>query len=265
MHTPLELAEAFISAGELDDALVALDQQLAAASSDDDARRLRIEVLIRLPGREREALADLDALGELTPDDHLLRAQIYETLGEEDSAFASVEQAWTLHPDSRSTELLLRWLYRRGAAERALILLADQPKSWKWLGWSGDFHALSGNDAIAAEHYGAALDQLAELETNAITETQRAKLLLKRADAYRRLQRFAAAAADYKAAEMIIPTDPMIGFSQSLLACEQGDLQQAVSLYRMAFGRCPEDLRAIMENTLSDDPRYEALTLALLA
>src|SRR5207237_257505 len=98
--------------------------------------------------RAREALTDLDALAAPSTDDLLLRAQTLEALGDSEAAFAAIEQAWSAHHDLRSAELLLSALFRRGETKRALELLADLPKSWKWLGWSGDFYALKGDMAI---------------------------------------------------------------------------------------------------------------------
>ena len=43
-YNPITLADAFIQAGELDDALDALNQHLEANPSDDDARRVDIDM-----------------------------------------------------------------------------------------------------------------------------------------------------------------------------------------------------------------------------
>jgi tetratricopeptide (TPR) repeat protein len=265
MPAPLELAEAFLHAGELIDALAALDQHLAQQPHDAETRRLRASVLTRLPGRARDALADLDVLGTLTPDDHLWRAQILETLGDASAAFAAVQQAWVLRPDLRSAELLLRQLHRRGDAAAALDLLADLPKTWKWLGWAGEFHLLQSSHALAAQHFCLALEQLAHLEASAILETQRANLLLKRAEAYRRLKRYAEADADYHAAEQIIPNDPLIPFNRGLLVFEQGNLRRALPLCRDALDHAPDTLRDYMRNILFDEPRYHMLAQALFS
>lgn len=264
MYQPLELAEALIHAGELDDALATLDQHLAAVPDDSAARRLRIDVLLRLPGRAKDALAEMDTLTTPTPDDLLQRAQLLEMLGDEDGAFAAVAQSWGQRPELRTGELLLRFLYQRHEADRALELLVDLPKTWKWLGWCGDFHSMRGDFSIAADHYSDALIQLDQTEKNAITETQRAHLLLKRADAYRRLKRYADADADYRAAEAIIPDDPLIPFNRGLLIYEQGNLRQALPLCRDALDHAPETLRDYMRNLLMDEPRYRTLAQALL-
>ncbi len=210
MPTPLELVEAFISAGELEDAVEVLDECLAATPYDTDAIRLRAELLLHLPGRARDALYDLDHLPERSADDHLLRARAFDALGDEDGVFAAIEQAYSANPDLRNVDLLLNQLYKREAAERALNLLADLPKTWHWLSLTGDFHALTGDYVTAAAAYCSALDDLAQAEPSAINDLRRAVLLLKRADIYRQLGHFKDADADYAAASAIIPNDPTI-------------------------------------------------------
>ena len=41
-YSPLQLAQAFIKTGEIEDALDALNQHLEATPSDDETRRLRV-------------------------------------------------------------------------------------------------------------------------------------------------------------------------------------------------------------------------------
>src|SRR5690242_19339862 len=75
-YSPMELADAFIRAGELADALDALNQQLIDQPADDEARRLRAQVLMRIPGEEhvQAALGDLESIASPTQDDNLRRA-----------------------------------------------------------------------------------------------------------------------------------------------------------------------------------------------
>lgn len=252
----LELADALILAGELDEALDALNQQLAENTEDEETRRLRARLLLSLR-RGSEALADLDALQVPTPQDEALRAQAYALMGD-----AARLQGMVATPEN--TEYLLHDLYQRGESEQALALLADLDKTWRWLGWSGDFFGLRGDYAIAVEHYCSALDDLKRHESSAIMETQKAYLLLKRADLYRRLRQYAEAEADYRAAEAIIPTEPMIPFNRGLLVFEQGSLRRALPLCRDALDHAPDALRDHMRHTLLDEPRYHLLAQALL-
>ncbi len=224
MASALELVEAFISAGEIEDACGVLDQHLQTFPHDADAHRLRAELLLHLPDRTRnlqDALRDLDALPQVTPADLLLRAQVLSALGDAEGEFAAVEQAWQMDHDLRTADLLLQLLYRQGETDRALALLAGLPKTWRWLCWSADFYVQAGEDAVAEAHYCSALDDLAQSETNAIRDLQRAVLLLKRADVYHRLERWMDADADYRAAAMIIPNDAAITMLRAQLAAER--------------------------------------------
>ncbi len=264
METPLDRAAAFIRAGELDDALAALDQHLEAHPDDDDARRLRIDVLLRLPARADDALAALQALPELTEEDTIARLGVLIRLGASDALDTTLEGAYARFPDSLAlADLLLARLYARRSSDRALELLADLPKSWQMLRWGGDFFALKGDDRSAAEHFCSALDQIGESK-DPLLQLQKATLLLKRADAYRRLKQYADADADYQAAAVIIPDDPMIPFNRGLLIFEQGNLRGALPLCREALDHAPDALRDRMRDVLYDDPRYGALAQALL-
>ncbi|MEO1163713.1 MAG: tetratricopeptide repeat protein, partial [Chloroflexota bacterium] len=51
-YTPMQLAETFLKTGELEDALDALNQQLEAEPADEEARRLRVQVLMPLLVRD---------------------------------------------------------------------------------------------------------------------------------------------------------------------------------------------------------------------
>ena len=103
------------------------------------ARRLRIDVLIRLPGRAREALAELNALPiyiEWTI--MLLRWARLDQAGRIEAersqaarckpgqSIGRPAQRWNRLPDQRAAE-------QRGKADQALELLADLPKTRKWL------------------------------------------------------------------------------------------------------------------------------------
>lgn len=257
----LELAEACLQAGELAEALAALDDYLAGAPDDRAARRLRVDVLRRLPGRAREALAELD---RLSGDEPLLRYEILTALGEEDAAFAVVEQAYRRSADLDTAELLLRLFYRRAEADAALRLLADLPQTWRWLGWGGDFYALKADCSGAAAAYSAALADLQRVPPSAIVATQRAHLLLKRADAFRRLKRWSEAETDLRAAAQLVPNDPTIPFNQGLVLYESGSLHRALPLCRDALDHAPETLRDHMRAVLTTEPRYRTLAQALL-
>ncbi|MBI1258551.1 MAG: tetratricopeptide repeat protein [Chloroflexi bacterium] len=267
MHTPIELAEAFIEAGELDDALEALNQQLEMHPEDMDARRLRIDVMIRLPGRAREALAELNALPDLTEWDYVKRMGALIQLGLSAEIEAPLIEAFKKYRHNSALEqlamIVITLLEQRGKADQALEFLADLPKTPIWLMWSAKCYVLKGDNVTAAEHLCSALDQLAN-STDPLLMLQRAGLTLQRADIYRRLKRYEDAEADYRAAEAIIPDDPMIPFNRGLMIYERGNLRGALPLCRDALDHAPEGLREHMRRVLTTDPRYNTLVQALL-
>jgi tetratricopeptide (TPR) repeat protein len=272
-YSPLELADAFIRAGELEDALDALDQHLAdpSAAHRDETLRLRAAVLARFPDqpeRLRAALADYAALGAPTADDEDRRAALYEQLGDARAAADALGRARALAPDdSRLVEREITLLVDHGWLDEAAALAETLPQTWRWLAWRGDIAINRQRDGEAVRHYTAALvdfgarvDQASRLAANL-----KAQLLIKRARAYRHLKRCAEAEADYLAAEAIIPNDPTLMFNRGLLTYDCQGLRRALPLCRDALDLAPPALRDWMRQKLRDDPRYRELAGALLA
>ncbi|MBL8162785.1 MAG: hypothetical protein JNJ61_12430 [Anaerolineae bacterium] len=164
-YSALQMADAFIQAGELPDALETLNAHLAAHADDADALRLRAALRLRLRAEAdlRAGLADLDALPDLNADDHIQRSIILGELGEWPAARDAAAAARALRPaDERIAERYLVTLGRCGDSATARCLLETLPRTWRWLEWSGDLARDAGDPAAAAQHYAAAL---AHLET----------------------------------------------------------------------------------------------------
>lgn len=267
-YSPLQLADAFIQAGELADALDALDQHLSANPADDNARRLQAGVLLRLGGADnlRAALATLARISTPTARDHLHRALILEQQGEADSALAAMQAAHDSAPgDERLTEHYITLLVNHGQAQTALALVRSQPRTWRWLQWEGDLLVKLGDDHMATARYGLALAQLDEQHDPAVDRylaPVMARLLLARAHAYRRLGDFASAEAHYTSAGDFIPDDPAIPFNRGLLRAAQGDLEGAVALCRPALDAASDVVRAGLRGELADS-RYRGLAARL--
>lgn len=184
-YSPLQLADAFIHTGELGDALEALNAQLASSPDDDDARRLRVAVLMRLPGDEnpRLALADLDQLNTANTDDLVQRSIILQGLGDWKAANAAMEQAHSLRPDDeRISERYVETLAKSGQVAPALTLLAALPRTWRWLQIAGDLARDAGDTPTAAQHYADAIAHLeSQMDTtsNDIAANLKAILVMK--------------------------------------------------------------------------------------
>lgn len=166
-YSPLQMAEAFIRAGELMDALEALDRHLSAQAGDDNARRLRAAVLQRLPGegRQRAALDDLDHLTQPTAEDWVQRSIISQALDDWEAANAAMEQARRLKPDDeRMTERYLLTLEKSHREAAAGALLDSLPRTWRWLQLAGDLAGRSGDKKAALACYNAALEHLDQVQ-----------------------------------------------------------------------------------------------------
>lgn len=258
-----EIADAFIKAGELQDALDVLDQHLDAGTPDVGARRLRAQLRLRL-GHLRGALDDLDGLGAPSPDDLHLRSVALERLGDLPAACDAMRGALAASDDAgqreRLSERLLGLLLALERWDDADGLLAQQPETWRWAQWRGDTAARRALWAQAAAHYSAAL---AQLDTGAAMRPDwlnalKGRLLLVRAQAYVEAGDYPAAAADYDAAAALLPDDPMLDFNRGLLALLAGDPPRALALCRAAHARANETLRAEMRRAAAQE-RYRAL------
>jgi tetratricopeptide (TPR) repeat protein len=280
-YAPLQLAEIFIQTGELADALEALDAHLSAEPDSERGRRLRAEVLARLPDDEsaRRALDDLDALQTRFSTDVILRSALLETLGDLAGAVAAVAEGISTFPgDDRLVERQLHLLRSTGqtAQARAVIesLLADGAEDWRWLAWSGDLAVDAGDSPAAVDYYSRAIDRLqaryhfspgapasilidgGASEAAALTvAAQFARLRLARGHVRRAQSDWPSAEADYTAAQALLPGDRSIGYYRGLVAAGQGRIDEAVALCQDALGAVTplvrEQLAAALESVPS--------------
>ena len=279
-YSPLQLAEAFIQAGELVDAVDALTQHLEATPGDDAARRLRAQVLIRMRSAEnyRAALADLDQLDAPTPDDDVTRAIALEyleflskSLSDLDGAMQAIERASSARPgDERIAERYFYMLEARARWEEARSLLNTMPRTWNWLQKAGDLASEYEGETEAVTYYAQALEHLEtqfDTSTDAFAQSIKSHLLSSRAQMYATLGQFREADADYTAAEGLAPDDATLMFWHSFVAAELSDEEQALALCRAALGKASDGWRTQMMETLKvmrDGGRYQVLVDAML-
>jgi len=185
-YSPMQMAEAFINAGEISDALDVLNTHLDANPEDQAARRLRAAVRLRLddPAEYRAALADMDALSALDADDLVQRSIILQRLGDWAGANVAMEQARTLKPDDdRITERYLTTLEMSGQRDVARALVNKLPQTWRWQQIAGDLARNAGDLKAAVNHYTAALqglEQKMDTTHDAFGANLKAVLILKR-------------------------------------------------------------------------------------
>jgi tetratricopeptide (TPR) repeat protein len=268
-YTPLQRAQAFIEAGDLNEALSALDEALAA-QPDDEALRLRAAVNRRLQGEAhlRAAALDLEKLSAPTSADYVEQSIIFEQLGDFPAAIRAMMVASDLAggPSERNrlTEQHVRLLLTRGDTTSALELARRQPKTWRWMQWMGDIAVQAGDFASGARYYSESLTMLADTTKadDRFTDGFRARLLLARADAHRRSGQLEFADADYVSAALLTPTDPMIPFNRGLVAWLRGDEEVGFDLCQSAMERASEPMQDYMRRALLE-PEFESMTRLL--
>ncbi|MEM6530337.1 MAG: tetratricopeptide repeat protein, partial [Chloroflexota bacterium] len=243
-YTPRELAEAFIKAGELTDALDAINEHMAASPDDADMRRLRVQVYLR-QGNEvnlRNALCDLEQL-ELTPGDYYTQSVIYERSGQPDNAHSTAatayESAVEAQEKSRALERLLDMKRKTGRLDEALTIALEND----WVQWAADAAADLNDDAKAIEYYKRALgrvEKLFDMTSGNIAANIRARVLVKRGAAHQRQGHYTEADTDYSAALEAIPDDWGITFNRGLVLAHLGHIDEAKTLVQHALSAAPE-------------------------
>lgn len=273
-YTPLQLAEAFIQAGELPDALDALDTHLQ--DHPDDAAALRLRAAVRSqqddPAPLQAALDDLAALPEREPDDYMLQAKLHNRLGDATAAGAALAAGHAQFPGhERLAEGYLHHLQTQQDFETAQAVLAALPlTSWRWVQWAADLAMQRGDHAAAVKHYGDAIVMI-EARYNldpsaqaAILADERAsdaasltiggvyaRLILARAGAQQAAGLLEAALADYDRAAVLIPDDPAIPYNRGVVAFLQGQPQTALEHCQPALEAAAPQLR---DHLLAESP-----------
>lgn len=205
----LTQADAFLLAGELADALEALDSYLRDHPDDGDIRRLRAAVLLRLPGDDTAwaALDDLAAMRTRTAEDEIARVRALRRLGEEAAAHEALYDAFERTGDLRLAGLLLASLHQRGETDSAFDLLDGLPETAVWLRWRGEFALLADDPAAALAAFNAALNRLAAVAETDFIRNERGQLLLRRAEVWQRLGDEPAAHSDRAEARRLLPAE----------------------------------------------------------
>jgi tetratricopeptide (TPR) repeat protein len=238
-YSPIELAEAFVRAGELADALDVLNPHLAANPNDATALRLRAAVLMRLPGEDyaHAALADIDRLDPKTADDYIQQSIIMQ-MGLDDwlQAVSATEQAHQLAVnDDRITERLLMLYDQVGELDKAQRLLVTLPQTWRWLQLAGDLAQKAHEADAAIDRYTEALNMLEQkLDTasNPIARNLMGMIVGSRAGAQLEAGHVAAAEADYRLVADVFPKDISYSLMVSITLALQDKIDEAILLCR---------------------------------
>jgi tetratricopeptide (TPR) repeat protein len=264
-YTPMELADAFLKTGEIQDALDALNQELSERPDNETARRLRIQILISLAGETHllQAISDFTRIAAPLAEDYQRLSILQEKLGAIPDAITAISKAREIAPkDERLTERYLDLLLAQKAYQSALNLVREQNSVWRWLEHEGDILVLLGDDTTATARYGLVLAQLAAFEgvmRPDYLQALKARVLLARAHAYRRLGQADIAQELYQAAQTLLPKDPTIAFNLGLLETLRGDKAAAIIQCQQALDSASSGLKDEMLNSLDDEELKAAL------
>ncbi len=265
LYSNMQLAEIFIKTGELDDALEALNSQLKDDGSDDNARRLRASVLLRLgqPDNLQTAIEDIDTLQEKTLDDYVQQSVIYERMNQAESAINAMENAVKLAPDNeRNFERLIELLTQEKRYTTALSHLSSAPKTWRWLMRQADLYVLDNQHQQALEALNQAATHLQDVFPDLIAPVSRntmAQIHIARGHVYMTQEQFAPAETDFKDALYYIPDDASIEFNLGLVYALTDRLELAIKTCQSALDKTTPYIRETLVNVLKNDERYTDL------
>jgi tetratricopeptide (TPR) repeat protein len=209
-YSPIQIAEASLQAGQPEQALEVLDSHLREHPADDEARRLRAQVRLRLtePDSIRAALDDLRRVSTLTSADWQAWSVAAERLGDLPEAVRAIELARALQPaDDRLTERLVLLHMQAGQLPAARDILAQQPRRWYWLRMHGDVEAEAHDTDSAIRLYTEALQDFERHHPtpNPFMQALGAEIMARRAALYWKAGMTDAANLDYTLLETLAP------------------------------------------------------------
>lgn len=267
-YTPMQLAEAFLRTGELEDALDALNAHLAESATDSDALRLRASLHMRL-GNYAQALADCASIPTPNAEDAVLQSRLYERQGDTARAVLAMRDALARAPqEARYHERMVHLLSAQGDWEGVLAVAQAQPHEWRWQQHMGDALVCLGRDEEAHACYNdvlGALDALiAQMAQKGVLNAIKARVLLARANIALRQARYDDAGADFLRAKRIIPDDPTIDFNLGILRAYKGDWDGALEQCREAYGFASDAIRAHLRGEVQGTPFLHPLLAVML-
>ncbi len=254
-YTPMELAESFLKTGELTDALDALNQQLLDAPTDQEARRLRAQLLTRL-GQPQNALDDLQQLTDFSTDDVLLQVRLYEMLGQFDDALDVLQTTYNQRPeDGKLAENWWQLLTRQQRYEEAAQIAAVQLTDWRWQQLHGQSLASNGQISEAIAVYQQALAsleaKLPNFSDQRNAQAWQAQLMLLLVGCYVKQR-------DWQNAQTMLnqvrplTEDSIVTFYTGMVAVGQGQIADGIKYIQTALQASSLEVRAALLHDLRD-------------
>lgn len=262
-YSALQMAEAFIQAGELTDALEALNTHLAENAADDAAREMRLMVLSRLEDTQHltQIIEDVAGLAAPQATHFTQQAQALYALDRQDEAVTALERALALAPeDQRVAEQALNLYIKLKDWLAALKLIDLQPRTWHWLQWQGDVLVHMGDERGAITCYKESLRLLEAFTTDSpYIKAVRGRLWITLGHSQRRVGLLDEAEASYQNAQELLPDDATIVFYRGLVKALAGQIEEAAALCRDGLAQTNPELRDTLVEALSAHASYRVL------
>lgn len=261
-YTPMELANAFLRTGELDDALEALNAQLSQDATHAEARELRAKLFLSR-NHLNDALLDAQQLPD-SAEAHVLRSLIYERMEQLQEALAEMNLAREIAPqEERYAERVVHLYRKQSRWQDALAVIATQPNTWRWNQHEADICAILGEYERSITLYSTVIDALTGLIQQAFQKafmvSLRGRVLIARAECYTHLKRYTLAQEDYLKAKKAIPDDPTIDFNLGVIQALEGNMVGAVSACREALLYASDEVRQHLYASLEATPALASL------
>ncbi len=256
-YSPLQVAEAFIQAGELTDALETLDQ----ADNDDEVFRLKASICTRLDDEEYLILAlqNLVAIEEKTPEDYILQSIVLERQVYITEALITLAQAVADFPEhERLLERYIQLLAQQSQISTARTIIAGKT-DWHWKQWAGDLALRAGDYHNAELNYTHAITAAQSLAQTKAFQAIIARLYLARAEVFQTIAQYAAAEADLRNALGFVPDDTSIHFKIGVIQALQGKTKTAQRTCKEALRDVSFDLYNQLVASLSDELRAQLI------
>lgn len=269
MNDAVELATFHLLAGEINDALVALDARLENAPEDDAARRLRAEIYTtrNTPETLADALADLARLDERTPEDGLHIALIFERMGDLPRAIQTLAETSAAAPEH--LRVRQRWMelaFKSGDLETARLAVRGLPDDWRMLELAGDLTARYAEATGEDDDLLTQADALYEMALQSLPSGHwnspfRARILLARASVNLRLNLPDEVAHYAELAGALIPTEPAYHFYIGWSLVKRGSGAQGFARVQRALKAASEPVYEALWETIAGDEDFQNLSL----
>jgi Tfp pilus assembly protein PilF len=256
-YAPHQLAEAYLQAGEVSDALAVLDSHLAQSPDDETCHHLRAEIRLRV-GDFSGAAEDFSRITNLQPESVILYSVALVNIGKTHDALHQLSLAY--EADNRHEALVMRYvelLIAEGDISTARHIIHQQltittsPHYWHIR--LGDVLVMNHQPAEAIPHYTRAIKALSpQADAGSHIGVMVGGWLCRRAAAFATYGDKNSALKDYASAQKLLPDDGMILVNMGLLMLSHNPTQ-ALAYVQDAWARASVMMRQRIREVVPDE------------